>query len=106
MPRGHVGSLNMKYIDGGWNGRCTDGNILILNFENWQKGGGDSIDQPLDLVSPEVNLFYYFSLKRWNSMTSAKIAKIHDFPGMEKAFSKFHDFPGFSMTTGTLSIFF
>ena len=30
----------MKYIDGDWNGRCMGGNILILNFENWEKGGG------------------------------------------------------------------
>ena len=40
----------MKDINGGWNGSCTGGNILILHFENGEKWGSDSIDQPVNFV--------------------------------------------------------
>ena len=42
----------MKYVDGVELEGVMGGNILILKFENWEKGGVDLIDQPFDLCLP------------------------------------------------------
>ena len=49
----------MKYIDGGCNGRCPVGNILILNFEKWPQKG-ESNNHPVHLLLPNIQIVQHW----------------------------------------------